>query len=352
MPKMPRRKSDKQDSPLDTAPRRNLGMVTKECLRLSQEMRKGHLLEHALQVVTNAAVKMTRSHQATLRLLDDSGKRLLKSARTGPSVHRRGSSPFGLGEGFIGWVVVHQKPSIINRVKSDPRFVMRAGQKWTPSAIMAVPLMADRRCIGVLSVSRRNNRVFTKQDLDLLHLVAELSSPYLEIARLKQLNESDPLTLLHNRRHLQQRLPQEVKRARRINKPLSVTMADLDHFKLVNDAHGHDVGDEVLCDLAERLNNVCRASDVITRWGGEEFFIILPDTSVRQATAVSERIRKAVADVPFQTSAGKLWLSISLGVAGLQPDDDDCSLERRADQTLYKAKRNGRNLVATNPTED
>ncbi len=108
----------------------------------------------------------------------------------------------------------------------------------------------------------------------------------------------------------------------------------------------------MLCDLAERLNNVCRASDVITRWGGEEFFIILPDTSVRQATAVSERIRKAVADVPFQTSAGKLWLSISLGVAGLQPDDDDCSLERRADQTLYKAKRNGRNLVATNPTED
>jgi len=210
---------------------------------------------------------------------------------------------------------------------------------------MAVPLLTGQACIGVLSVARRQARRYRQRDLDLLQLVTQLSAPYLEIARLKRLNESDPLTLLHNRRHLQDRLPREIQRARRSGNPLSVAMMDLDRFKRVNDTHGHDVGDEVLLELADRLRHVSRASDVIVRWGGEEFFCIFPATSLDQAEQVAERMRLAVCREAFTTSAGPLALTISLGVTGLQPDDDGHAIERRADQALYRAKKAGRNCV-------
>ena len=183
-------------------------------------------------------------------------------------------------------------------------------------------------------------------DQDLLQLVAQLSVPYLEIARLKRLNDSDPLTLLHNRRHLQDRLPQEVYRARRSDEHLAVAMLDLDHFKRVNDTHGHDVGDEVLVELAERFRRTCRTSDVIARWGGEEFFVIFPQTTLSQATQVAERLREAAAEETIITTAGDLLVTLSVGVAVLEPDDEPASLEKRADQAMYRAKRAGRDRVS------
>jgi two-component system cell cycle response regulator len=197
----------------------------------------------------------------------------------------------------------------------------------------------------VLSVSRKTRKPYRKLDLDLLRLVAGLSVPHLEIARLKRLNESDPLTLLHNRRHLQDRLPREIQRSRRSGRPLVVAMIDIDRFKRVNDTHGHDAGDEVLCDVADRLRRVSRNSDVVSRWGGEEFLCIFPDTNMRQGRLVAERARKAVADTPFPTSVGPLDLTVSLGICRLAPGDDAHSLVHRADQALYAAKRQGRNRV-------
>jgi len=327
--------------------RRSLTWSTALLVELGDDLQRARqrALHVILQAVTRVSVRLTRSIQGTLRLLDDSGTRLLTSARTGPSVHRRGASAFRLGEGFIGWVVVHCEPAFTNHPASDPRFVTRASQVWTPGAVMAVPLLSGQRCIGVLSVSRKTKKPYRKLDLDLLRLVAGLSVPYLEIARLKRLNESDPLTLLHNRRHLQDRLPLEIQRSRRSGRPLVVAMIDIDRFKRVNDTHGHDAGDEVLCDVAERLRRVSRNSDVVSRWGGEEFLCIFPDTNMRQGRMVAERARKAVADMPFPTSAGPLNLTVSLGICRLAPGDDAHSLVHRADQALYTAKHQGRNRV-------
>jgi diguanylate cyclase (GGDEF)-like protein len=325
--------------------RRSLAWSTSLLVELGDELQRARQLEAILQAVTRTSVRLTRSVQGTLRLLDESGKRLLTSARTGPSVHRRGATAFRLGEGFIGWVVVHRQPAFTNHPASDPRFVARASQVWTPSALLAVPLVSGRNCIGVLSVSQKTKKPYRKLDLDLLHLVADLSVPHLEIARLKRLNESDPLTLLHNRRHVQDRLPVEMQRSRRSGRPLVVAMIDIDRFKRVNDNHGHDVGDEVLCEVADRLRRVSRSSDVVCRWGGEEFLGIFPETNMRQGRLVAERIRRSVADTPFLTSAGPLHLTVSVGICRLSLADDDRSLVRRADQALYSAKRRGRNRV-------
>ncbi len=339
-----RRRADDRLRP-PAAGRRDVARVAGVCLALGEELRRARALEHTLAAVTEAAVSLTRSFQATLRLLDDSGKRLLTSARSGPSVHRRGNTPFRLGEGFIGWVAVHQKPAMINRVASDPRFVRRPGQLWTPSALLAAPLLTPRGCIGVLSVARRGAGGYQPRDLDMLRLVVQLSEPYLEIARLQRINESDPLTLLHNRRHLQDRLPDEIARAARRRRPLSLALLDLDRFKRVNDTHGHEVGDEVLVEFSERLRASSRTSDVLARLGGEEFVAVLPRTSLAQATLVAERMRRAVAESPFQTSAGRLWVTLSAGVAAWRRGESDAELLRRADQAMYAAKRAGRNRV-------
>ncbi|HOX44925.1 MAG TPA: sensor domain-containing diguanylate cyclase [Myxococcota bacterium] len=345
-----RSKQRRRGDPATDAPpavRRGLDQVAQACLALGESLRKSRALESTLAAVTDTAVALTRSFQATLRLLDDSGKRLLTSARSGPSVHRRGNTPFRLGEGFIGWVAVHQKPAMINRVGRDPRFVHRPGQLWTPTALLAAPLLTPRGCIGVLSVARRGGAPFTNRDLALLRLVVQVSEPYLEIARLQRINESDPLTLLHNRRHLQERLPEEIGRAARRRRPLAAALLDLDRFKRVNDGHGHEVGDEVLVEFAERLRASSRATDVLARWGGEEFVVLLPRTTLAQASMVAERMRRAVADQPFQTSAGKLWVTLSAGVVAWRRGEGDASLLRRADQAMYAAKEAGRNRVET-----
>jgi len=327
--------------------RRSLAETTAKLLKLGEELSRVGELETTLQAVTRLAVRLTRSLQGSLRLLDDTGTRLLTSARSGPSVHRRQAAPFRPDEGFLGWVVTHRRPAFTNHPATDERFVVRGGQRWTPSALMGAPLLAGRQCIGVLAVSRNDGKPYRELDLDLLRLVGRISEPHLEIARLKRLNESDALTLLHNRRHLQHRLPAEIQRARRGRRPLSVAMMDLDRFKDVNDTHGHDVGDEVLATAADRMRRVSRGSDVVCRWGGEEFLAIFPETNLKSAGRIAERIRESVGDAPISTAAGPLPVTISIGVAALVRDDDEHTLVKRADKNLYTAKRGGRNKVVT-----
>jgi two-component system cell cycle response regulator len=120
-------------------------------------------------------------------------------------------------------------------------------------------------------------------------------------------------------------------------------MIDIDHFKPINDSYGHGVGDQVLCDFANRMRRASRYSDILIRWGGEEFVSIFPETTLVQAMNIAERMRESVSDEPFATFAGPLHLTISLGVATLSPEDDSQSLIHRADQAMYVAKNQGRN---------
>jgi diguanylate cyclase (GGDEF)-like protein/PAS domain S-box-containing protein len=159
---------------------------------------------------------------------------------------------------------------------------------------------------------------------------------------LTRLAETDALTGLANRRAFEARLEREVARARRTGAPLSVVVLDLDHFKEVNDRHGHEEGDRALRTLAERMRAATRASDVIARIGGEEFAWLLPGTPAEGAHAMAERLRGVVAAEPFGIAGTR---TISGGVAELGPGDDGAALLRAADMRLYAAKSSGRDRV-------
>jgi len=156
---------------------------------------------------------------------------------------------------------------------------------------------------------------------------------------------TDPLTGLSNRRHIEPQLAAETARAQRHRATFSVLMADLDHFKQVNDRYGHDTGDEVLREVARRLKRMLRTEDRPVRWGGEEFLVLLTDTDADQAAIVAEKIRAALADTPIEVNGHSIDMTISIGLAQHQGEDDPLDLIRRADQALYRAKDEGRNRV-------
>lgn len=154
---------------------------------------------------------------------------------------------------------------------------------------------------------------------------------------------TDVLTGLPNRRAMQAQLKAEWSRAERGEQCFAIMIADLDRFKSVNDQHGHEVGDEVLTILASRLDATLRGGDLISRWGGEEFLILIPGATSESAVAVAEKVRSVVAEQPFATSAGNLMITLSLGVAfHLQTESID-EVISRADKALYRAKLEGRN---------
>ena len=156
---------------------------------------------------------------------------------------------------------------------------------------------------------------------------------------------TDPLTGLANRRAAEAGLEREIAYAQRYHQPLSVIIADLDHFKDVNDTHGHAHGDRVLREVTARLQARVRDSDLTARWGGEELLVVAPGIDLREATALAERCRRALAEEPV---AG-LGITATLGVAEFTPEDDRDSLLARADRQLYAGKAAGRNRVVPPP---
>ena len=159
---------------------------------------------------------------------------------------------------------------------------------------------------------------------------------------------TDALTGLHNRRYMESHLGTLVEQAQARGKPLTVLVLDIDFFKAVNDTHGHDAGDDVLREFAVRLKKSIRGIDLACRHGGEEFVVVMPDTDMAVATMVAERLRRRIAADPFPIAQGqrKVEVTISIGLAALAgPDDAAASVLKRADQALYRAKRDGRNRV-------
>ncbi len=160
----------------------------------------------------------------------------------------------------------------------------------------------------------------------------------------------DPLTGLHNRRYMETHLSTLVEEARRSGRSLSVLLADIDHFKKVNDTYGHDAGDAVLKEFSTRFRRNTRGIDLACRYGGEEFLIIMPDTPLTRAYQIGERLRASIAADAFPLGPGQaIHLTASVGLATLEREDDTPeSVFRRADMALFDAKRRGRNQVAAN----
>lgn len=167
------------------------------------------------------------------------------------------------------------------------------------------------------------------------------------VTRISKLARRDPLTGLLNRRALEEMADQELARKRRYGTPLSLLIADIDHFKLINDRHGHAVGDEILEGLGRRLRESFRTSDLIARWGGEEFLCLLPDTSLESAAAAIERLRANLKEHPLETGVGPLHIRLTFGLVEVENELHAAIL--RADQAMYEGKAAGRDRLVSRP---
>jgi diguanylate cyclase (GGDEF)-like protein/PAS domain S-box-containing protein len=165
------------------------------------------------------------------------------------------------------------------------------------------------------------------------------------VAKLEAMSETDVLTGLVNRRGFLKRAEQELARSRRSNLPLTVVMVDVDHFKRVNDRYGHAAGDLVLSMIAEQCRSVMREVDIIARFGGEEFVLLLPDTTVAAGHTVVSRLGRAIAAAKVATIKGEVSVTASFGLAAVDPDGDLESALRLADEALYEAKHAGRDCI-------
>jgi diguanylate cyclase (GGDEF)-like protein len=212
---------------------------------------------------------------------------------------------------------------------------------------LAVPLPGETQTLGYLTVfTRSKGHQFTDDDVRLLETLAVRAAPAIENARrfreARQLADLDALTGLHNRRYFHEALARECARAHRYERKLALIVFDLDDFKDINDRIGHLAGDAALAEAAERVRDVVRTADTACRVGGDEFGVILPESSLQDADQLYRRILSAVSSRPLG-AAGKIYLSA--GVAELRPEDDPVSLFQRADDALYRAKEAGKGRV-------
>ena len=259
------------------------------------------------------------------------------------------------------WVIGHVYSSGRPLLVPDVRRIRKTPAERPPyrtSSFAAVPVFADGHVIGVLSATdKRDGSVFDRRDLRTLRkfsasaaLALMAASRDTEVHRLAYAATVDALTGLFNRTYLDIRLLEEVERAKRGASSLTLLMADIDGFKMINDTYGHPTGDAVLRAVAVAARSAVRVFDVCARYGGDEFAILMPSSDRATAASCAERVRQRVADsvVGGDTWPGLPQITISIGVAVIEPGDGPADLVGRADRCLYKAKSAGKNCVCLN----
>jgi diguanylate cyclase (GGDEF)-like protein len=253
-----------------------------------------------------------------------------------------------LEDQYQRWVHEHRQPLLVADAQDDFRFT------YTPTmekrCLMLGPLLSGDTVIGYLRAEAETPGVFNYEDLQLFSILAEMSAGAVDNARLyrraQELAITDGLTGLVLRRFFYQRFEEELGRFHEQRTPFTLVMLDLDHFKLINDRYLHAVGDQVLAQIAEILRLEARVADVLCRFGGEEFAILLPNTPLEGGMVMAERIRKQVERKKFKAREIFFNVTISAGLGECpQHGRDIKTLIRTADQALYRAKHQGRNQV-------
>ncbi|TYP49280.1 diguanylate cyclase (GGDEF)-like protein [Thermosediminibacter litoriperuensis] len=257
------------------------------------------------------------------------------------------------GEGITGSTLLRGRGEIVNNCKKDPRFRQIPGLPLNTKSIMSVSMINNNDIIGAITLTSNKKNAYNNKHLKIMSILANQAAVAISNARLfdrtSKLAVTDSLTKLYNHRYIYEELESMVSRVKNSGGMFSLIIIDIDHFKSYNDRYGHLVGDSILKKLAEVLRDNVRNNDIVGRYGGEEFVIILPDTSGAEAYAIAERIREVVESTEFaQTDTGKkIFITISAGVASC-PDDALTvkELVRKADQALlFGAKQKGRNRV-------
>jgi diguanylate cyclase (GGDEF)-like protein len=261
-----------------------------------------------------------------------------------------------IGNGIAGQVAQSGQPLLVNDIGRDGRFTIGRRPRFKTGSFICLPLHCNGETLGVLNLADRTNQTpFGQADLGILSTLASHAAALMRRTRthegamhLEKLSITDPLTELYNRRFLERRMEEEMSRSIRHGLQLSIMILDLDTFKAYNDLCGHQAGDRALQQVAKVLCRSVREMDIVTRYGGEEFCILLPDTPKVDAMFVAERIRYGIEHEFFNGEEGLPLgrLTISIGIA-TYPENGATSSElvSSADMALYQAKADGRNRI-------
>ena len=329
-----------------------LEVVRTAVLELTSELDVDKVLARALDV----SASLTGAEAGCIALVD--GNQLVRAQRSGPVLPVTSGAHLPTASGILARVLETQRTEIwLDAAASGD------GSQLFPAdhAQVALPLISAQQLVGVLALAARRSASFANDTLRFLELYAAGVAVAIHNALMygdaQHLAVVDTLTGLYNRRGLFEISQRAIGRALRHQQPLSAIFLDIDHFKQFNDRYSYAVGDLVLCTLAATVQANVREGDLVSRYGGEEFFILLPEIGQAEAVEIAGRLCKAVAAEQVQTLHGALTVTISLGVAtrmlppGVTPGDGNCEAQiltgliEEAGRMLHEAKANGRNRV-------
>ncbi len=311
-------------------------------------------LKKVLSIIMEKAQKLVSSEAWSLLLVDEITNELVFKMAKGERSDKVKKFRLKMGEGIAGWVAKGGAPLIVPDVSKDTRFFKGVDKatKFKTKSILCVPIINNNKTIGVLEmINKKDGNSFDEKELNLLLKLVDQAAIAIERAGLyKQMEElvlTDDLTKLFNFRHLEQTLDTEIRRCQRYNLSFSIIFMDLDYFKNINDTHGHLMGSKTLIEVAQLLISCLREVDVVARYGGDEFVVVLPQTDTDTTHRITKRIQKAIRGYIFLKEEGiNVKLTASFGIASY-PDHAKSKrdLIRLADEAMYRVKNMNRDGI-------
>lgn len=313
-------------------------------------------LNDILTTIMKKSKKVIKAETWSLLLLDEETGELVFEKITGKKENKSKAKKvrLKLGEGIAGWVAQEGIPVVVPDVSIDKRFGSKMDKETDlkTKSLMCVPIKSKGSIVGVLEiVNKTTDTPFTKDDLDLIMRLVDHAAIAIERASLYQkmaeLSITDDLTKLFNTRYLNRTLEIEITRSNRHKSSLSLIFMDIDHFKVINDNYGHLVGSKLLVEMGQILIKSLRTIDIVARYGGDEFVIVLPQTTPNSAVQIAERMRRTIEQNVFLKKEGySLRLTASFGVASYpESAKSKEDLLRLADEAMYRVKFQTRNGV-------
>jgi len=321
--------------------------------QLARSLNSSLDLDTILRTILDQMERFIEADLWTLLMLDESRHELYYAIASGNEEKALRDLRVKVGEGVAGWVVEHGETLIIPEdEEDDPRMQETVtGQARTIRSVIAMPLRGRKGTQGVIEILNPRASQLTDYTIAFLHILTDHAAIAIEnardVARIQQLTITDDTTGLFNVRHLYNVLDLELKRSAKQRKPVSLAFIDLDRFKLVNDAHGHLVGSELLARIGTRLQELSRAQDLCFRYGGDEFVILMPETSASEALIVTTGLHQQLMQTRFHMKKGlELTASASVGLATCPPEQAAVyAIIGAADARMYTVKNDGRGKV-------